>query len=154
MIASIGSILTSLLPPTTSTTFPIFTPLNLLSLAPLNALSLRNKHVRIISLTSTVARLLTGLSADYLSPPLIAIPNPRYNPEESEDDAPEHLFIRKRKVLLNRSALAAIMAFFLGMVFAYTAGLLGTESGLWVLSFGVGSMYGGLFTLTVSRVRS
>lgn len=113
------------------------------------ALNLRNKHVFILSLTGTIARLLTGLSADYLSPPLVAIPAPH----SDDPQAPTHLFVRKRKQIIPRSVYAAICAVMLAAVFGWCAGYLQTESGLWVLSAGTGGLYGALFTLSVSPRR-
>ena len=141
ILATMGSVLTSLLPHASE---------NLLLLNAVNALGLRNKHVRILSLTSTSARLITGLSADYLAPSLVSVPNPRSNTDNAEDDMPERLYIRKRKVRLTRSAFAAICSFVLAAIFAWSAGMLSSEGGLWVLSGGVGALYGALFTLTVS----
>lgn len=85
----------------------------------------------------------------------MAIPNPAFNPDEEDNlDIPEHLFIRKRKVRLSRSAFAAVCSLVLAGVFAWCAGWLGNEGGLWVLSGGVGALYGALFTLTVSSAWS
>lgn len=111
-----------------------------------SGLALRNKHVFILSLASTVARLVTGLTADWLSPPLIAVPAAN----SDNPDSPTHLFIRKRKQRLSRSMYAALCAIALAAVFAWSAGLLETERGLWVLSGGTGALYGALFTLAVS----
>lgn len=153
VIASIGSFLTSLLPPTTEmsaigsfdmfTASPTFTLLSTASDA--EALRLRNKHVFILSLTGTIARLLTGITADYLSPPLVAVPAPPSN----DPDAPDHMFIRKRKQILPRSLYAAISALLLAAIFGWSSGFLKTERGLWVLSAGTGGLYGALFTLSV-----
>lgn len=117
-----------------------------ISMAADNGLMLRNKHVFILSLASTLARLFTGLTADWLSPPLVAVPAP----PSSNPDAPSHLFIRKRKQRLSRSMYAALCCVFMAAVFGWSAGLLETERGLWVLSGGTGSLYGALFTLAVS----
>ena len=77
IIASIGSILTTLLPPIPSDSGPpvksILTTFMTLA-SPINPLKLRNKHVSIISLTSTVSRLFAGALADYLCPPMKAVP--------------------------------------------------------------------------------
>lgn len=154
VIASIGSFLTSLLAPTTSA-LPIPT-FDILSLNPLSilstkssdeeALNLRNKHVFILSLTGTIARLATGLLADYLAPPLVAIPAPA----SDDPNAPTHLFVRKRKYKMSRSMFAALCAILLAAVFGWCSGYLKTERGLWVLSAGTGGLYGALFTLSVS----
>ena len=120
-------------------------------------LTLRNKHVFILSLSSTIARLLTGITADYLDPPLIRL-EPTLgttntdSPAEdsSEEDEPHlHTFVRKRPVRLRRSMFAAVCAAVQCVVLCWVAGLVSGEPGLWVLSGGVGSMYGALFTLTV-----
>jgi len=110
------------------------------------ALNLRNKHVFILSLTGTIARLATGLMADYLAPPLVAIPAP----PSDDPHAPTHLFVRKRKYRISRSMFAAICAICLAGVFGWCAGYLRSERGLWVLSAGTGGLYGALFTLSVS----
>jgi hypothetical protein len=155
VISSIGSFLTSLLPPTTSAlssvSFDTFSgsPASVLwSASDEEALNLRNKHVFILSLTGTIARLLTGITADYLAPPLVAVPAP-----PSDDPlAPTHLFVRKRKQRMSRSVFAALSAVLLALIFGWCAGYLQTERGLWVLSAGTGGLYGALFTLTVSII--
>jgi len=155
VIASIGSFLTSLLPPTTSSTSShsldiLLSPLSILSTTSTSdeeALNLRNKHVFILSLTGTIARLLTGISADYLAPPLVAVPAPH----SDDPHAPTHLYIRKRKQRLSRSLFAALCAVLLAGIFGWSAGYLQSEKGLWVLSAGTGGFYGALFTLSVSR---
>jgi hypothetical protein len=149
IIASVGSILTSILPPT-------FAPLSSSSLAMMStitshgssALSLRNKHVMILSLSSTISRLFTGVLADYLCPPAVAVPAPRSN----DPDAPSHLFVRKRPIILSRAMFAALCSAILAAIYAWSAGMLESEAGLWVLSGGVGTFYGALFTLSVSII--
>ncbi|ODN86849.1 hypothetical protein L198_07214 [Cryptococcus wingfieldii CBS 7118] len=141
VIASIGSILTSLLP----------APTSLLSLASPNPLKLRNKHVFLLSLSSTLARLITGILADYLSPP----PTPFKNPEHTPGDPtkPEHVLRQVKKVRLTRSGFAGLCAGVLAGVFGWGgSGWLRGESGLGVVSVGVGAMYGALFTLTPAIV--
>lgn len=163
VIASIGSILTSLLPPTIRSSLVAWTasfqPLSLLStrsssaLSPHpgpNALALRNKHVSLLSLTGTVARLLVGITADYLAPPPTAVPAP----PSDDPNAPTHLFVQKKKVRLRRSTFAALCALALAAVLAWSAAWLEDEPRLWVLSAGTGMLYGALFTLTVSWVGS
>lgn len=120
-----------------------FTTLSLASDA--EALRLRNKHVFILSLTGTIARLLTGITADYLSPPLVATPAPH----SDDPHAPTHQFVRKRRQILPRSMYAAISAAILAAVFGWSSGFLKSEKGLWVLSAGTGGLYGALFTLSV-----
>jgi hypothetical protein len=137
IIASIGSILTSLTPDLS---------FNLYTLgAPPNALALRNKHVQILSLTSTVSRLLTGVLADYLCPPAVAVPS-----TDSSPHTPSHVMVQKKPIRLYRATFASICTIALCGVYAWSASALETESGLWVLSGGVGWMYGAVFTLTVS----
>ena len=102
----------------------------------------------ILSLTSTFSRLLTGVIADWLCPPPVAVPAP----PSSDPDAPTHLFIRKRPIKLYRSMFAAICSVGLSLIYAWSAGWLKSERGLWVLSGGVGTLYGAVFTLTVSRL--
>lgn len=201
-IASIGSILTSLLPSPTSllpsptsllpsptslftTTFSYSTPQ---AASDTNPLKQRNTQVFLISLSSTLFRLLTGLLADYLSPPPTAVPNPAYHPDQDDPFAPTppeavdhtnddrapagagtgaggggerrahaqppHLWKQIKKVKMSRAAMTATCALLLGAVYVFgAAGLQGKQGQggerLWVLSIGVGAMYGALFTLTV-----
>jgi len=58
--------------------------------------------------------------------------------------------VRKRPIRLYRSSFAALCSLILAAVYAWNAGWLDSEKGLWVLSGGVGTFYGALFTLTVS----
>lgn len=204
-IASIGSILTSLLPSPTSllptatataTAHPFShfcTPHHAAS--DTNPLEQRNTQVFLISLSSTLFRLLTGLLADYLSPPPTAVPNPAYHPDQDDpfaatppeavavDDTnddrapagaggesaengdrhrdrerahpqPPHLWKQIKKVKMSRAAMTGTCALLLGAVYVFgAAGLEGKQGQggkrLWVLSIGVGAMYGALFTLTV-----
>lgn len=198
-IASIGSILTSLLPSPTSL-LPTATPLSHFSTphhaaSDTNPLKQRNTQVFLISLSSTLFRLLTGLLADYLSPPPTAVPNPAYHPDQDDpfaatppeavaaDDTnddrapagaggesaengdrhrdrerahpqPPHLWKQIKKVKMSRAAMTGTCALLLGAVYVFgAAGLEGKQGQggkrLWVLSIGVGAMYGALFTLTV-----
>ncbi|WWC90200.1 uncharacterized protein L201_005133 [Kwoniella dendrophila CBS 6074] len=161
VVASIGSIITSLLPPTTSINpssliFSLFNPTNefkftINSTESTTPLALRNKHVFLLSLTSTISRLITGALADYLAPPLTATINPLHKTDPVNQ--PTHLFIRKRPVRLSRSAFAALSGTILGLVFAWSAGFLnGKGETLSVLSAGSGAMYGAIFTLVPAIV--
>ncbi|KIS00547.1 hypothetical protein L804_01962 [Cryptococcus deuterogattii 2001/935-1] len=201
-IASIGSILTSLLPSPTSL-LPTATPLSHFSTphhaaSDTNPLKQRNTQVFLISLSSTLFRLLTGLLADYLSPPPTAVPNPAYHPDQDDpfaatppeavavDDTnddrapagaggesaengdrhrdrerahpqPPHLWKQIKKVKMSRAAMTGTCALLLGAVYVFgAAGLEGKQGQggkrLWVLSIGVGAMYGALFTLTPAIV--
>lgn len=186
-IASIGSILTSLLPTPTSlfSPFSLFTPYDIDT----NPLAQRNTQVFLISLSSTLSRLFTGLLADYLSPPPTAVPNPAYRPDQDDpfastpppqdhdddednhaiaaggasgaDDRerahpqPPHLWKQINKVRMSRAAMTGTCALLLGAVYVFAAAGLQGENGekrLWVLSVGVGGMYGALFTLTPAIV--
>nr|XP_019014016.1 uncharacterized protein I206_00093 [Kwoniella pini CBS 10737]OCF52797.1 hypothetical protein I206_00093 [Kwoniella pini CBS 10737] len=151
IIASIGSIITSLLPPTSFNSSLLFTTLApYVASTDLNPLATRNKHVFLLSLTSTIARLVTGVLADYLAPPLQATPNPAHRRDPTQSS---HLFIRKRPVRLSRSAFAALAGASLGLIFAWSAGMLGdTGARLSVLSAGTGAMYGTIFTLVPAIV--
>ncbi|ODN73718.1 hypothetical protein L202_07258 [Cryptococcus amylolentus CBS 6039] len=140
VIASIGSILTSLLP----------SPTSLLSLASPNPLKLRNKHVFLLSLSSTLARLITGILADSLCPPPTPFKNPDHTP--GDPSKPEHVFRQVKKVRLTRSAFAGLCAGVLAGVFGWGSGWLRAEGGLGVVSVGAGAMYGALFTLTPAIV--
>ncbi|WWD06342.1 hypothetical protein V865_004432 [Kwoniella europaea PYCC6329] len=148
VVASIGSIITSLLPPTSLN--PSSLIVNLVMTTDQSPLALRNKHVFLLSLTSTLSRLITGVLADYLAPPLTATPNPAHRRDPTQHS---HLFIRKRPVRLSRSAFAAIAGSTLGLVFAWSAGYLSGEGeDLSVLSGGTGAMYGAIFTLVPAIV--
>lgn len=124
-----------------------------------HALGLRNKHVMILSLTSTLSRLITGVLADYLCPPLVAVPASRDSTGEGgavddidQEGRPKMVFVRQRPIRLYRSMFAALCSVILAGVYAWSAGWLDSEKGLWVLSGGVGTFYGALFTLTVSAL--
>ncbi|KAE8541326.1 hypothetical protein D1P53_002685 [Cryptococcus gattii VGV] len=199
-IASIGSILTSLLPSPTSLLPIPFSHLSTPQAASdTNPLKQRNTQVFLISFSSTLFRLLTGLLADYLSPPPTAVPNPAYHPDQEDpfaptpaeivDDTnddrasagaagesvangdryrggdrerahaqPPHLWKQIKKVKMSRAAMTATCALLLGAVYVFGAaglqGKQGRQGGerLWVLSIGVGAMYGALFTLTPAIV--
>lgn len=110
IVASIGSIMTSLLPPTR---IGVISPSG-------SALTLRTHQIFLLSSSSTLARLLTGLVADYLCPSR-----------------------------MRRSTLVATCMGMLAMIFAYAAGVLESVDGIWVVSLGVGWLYGALFTLAV-----
>lgn len=47
---------------------------------------------------------------------------------------------------------AALCSAILAAIYAWSAGMLESEAGLWVLSGGVGTFYGALFTLSVSII--
>jgi hypothetical protein len=166
VMATFGNIVTALLPPealltlsalgqATTQAFQLFNPTALTSTPPLvltaakdQALMLRNKHVFILSISSTLSRLVTGVLADHLAPAAVAVPAPH----SDDPDAPTHYFVQKKPIIMHRSMLAAICAALLGLVFAWAAGWLYTEGTLWLLSFGVGSLYGALFTLSPAIV--
>ncbi|KAK4688251.1 hypothetical protein P7C73_g1872, partial [Tremellales sp. Uapishka_1] len=156
MFASIGAILTSLLPPSTPILSAFLFASSPTPNTPKSALSLRNKHVLILSLSSTIFRLFTGILADYLSPPATALPPPPISSSSSSSscDGSEDghmmsstIFIQTKPIRLHRSAYAGICCGILGMIFAWNAEFLKSEKGLWVLSGGVGAMYGSIFTL-------
>lgn len=163
IMATFGNIVTALLPPDAMLTFSALgqaatqafqlfnptaltsTPAFVLNTAKDRALMLRNKHVFILSISSTIARLVTGVLADYLAPAAVAVPAPH----SDDPDAPSHYFVQKKPIIMRRSMLAAICAGLLGLVFAWAAGWLYGEGWLWVLSLGVGALYGAIFTLSV-----
>lgn len=95
------------------------------------ALALRSKHILYLSISSTLARLIVGAAADYLSPIVIS---------QAEE--------RRRKISAKRSTLTVACMAVETAVFVYTAAALETEKGLSVLSLGMGAMYGAIFTLT------
>lgn len=162
IMATFGNIVTALLPAeamlslsalgqATTQAFQLFNPTALsstpgLTTATDKALQLRNKHVFILSISSTLSRLVTGMAADYLAPAPVAVPAPH----SDDPDAPSHYFVQKKPILMRRSMFAGICAGLLALVFAWAAGWLGAEGSLWILSLGVGSLYGALFTLSVS----
>ncbi|WVQ82871.1 hypothetical protein IAT38_005007 [Cryptococcus sp. DSM 104549] len=148
VIASIGSILTSLLPTPTSL-LSLLTLSSTTTSTPHNPLALRNKHVHLLSISSTLARLITGVLADYLSPAPTPFPNPAHRTDPSK---PSHVFKQVKKIRLTRSAFTGVCAGVLGAVFAGCAAWLSGEAGLGWLSVGVGGMYGALFTLTPAIV--
>lgn len=148
IIATVGSIVTSVLPPDTSAhLLSLMSPIQHLSVAADTALSLRNKHVFILSIASTLARLITGFAADYLAPAPVPVLN-----HSDDPDAPEHIFVQEKPILLRRSAFCAICSALLASVFAWSAAYLDRESRLWILSGGVGALYGAIFTLTPAIV--
>jgi MFS family permease len=63
-----------------------------------------------------------------------------------------HIYVQRRPVKLLRASFNAMCAVLLAGVFAWSAGALQSEEGLWVLSAGTGVMYGALFTLTPAIV--
>lgn len=154
VIASIGNILTSLLPPETLRT-EVLDAIKAVptvvtfarSAAENSALALRNKHVLILSICSTVARLATGFLADMLAPPLASVQLPD---EGSTHGSGAHRGARRFRLL--RTSFNAICCVALGLVFLWTAGFLESESRLWILSAGVGALYGAIFTLTPAIV--
>ncbi|KAL1407246.1 hypothetical protein Q8F55_006664 [Vanrija albida] len=154
IIATIGTILTSLLPPEQLAAIkqfmaqtmghPLLSVSTLASAAESSALELRNKHVLILSMCSTVARLLTGFAADRLSPAPVAVPAPR----SDDPTAPSHYFVQQEPIILSRSAFCSLCTVGLGAVLAWSAAYLDDEPHFWVLSAGVGTLYGAIFTLT------
>ncbi|TXT13159.1 hypothetical protein VHUM_01560 [Vanrija humicola] len=154
IIATIGTILTSLLPPeqllalkqffAQTMGHPLLSVSTLASAAESSALELRNKHVFILSMCSTVGRLLTGFAADRLSPAPVAVPAPA----SDEPGAPSHYFVQRDPIILSRSAFCSICTVGLGAVLAWSAAFLKDEPHFWVLSAGVGLLYGAIFTLT------
>jgi hypothetical protein len=107
--------------------------LNILSTAttmakPDPSLALRSRHVLYLSVSSTAARLCTGVVADYLSP--INLPQ------------------GSTRRTVRRSVLAALSLFLLAGVFLWGALGLETERGLTAISIGAGISYGMFFTIT------
>jgi hypothetical protein len=96
------------------------------------SLALRSHHVLLLSISSTAARLATGIIADYISPVI-------------QDDGANGA---KRRMIVRRSGLAAGCLVVLTGVFLWGAMGIATEKGLDVLSIGVGAMYGSVFTIT------
>jgi hypothetical protein len=95
-----------------------------------NSLALRSHLVLLLSVSSTVARLVTGVLVDYLSP--VSPPPGGVN----------------RRRTIDRSILAAGCLVVLSGALLW--GALGVRSvkGLDLLSIGVGGMYGAVFTIT------
>lgn len=147
IIATVGSIVTSVLPPDTVKLFlSAFSP-SITTFASDTALSYRNKHVFILSIASTLSRLATGFAADYLAPAPVPVPSHSDDPH-----APQHIFEQRKPIILRRSAFCALCSAALAGVFAWAAVYLDRESRLWVLSGGVGALYGAIFTLTPAIV--
>lgn len=93
-------------------------------------LALRSHHVFLLSISSTLARLVTGAVADYLAPVV---------PSTSGG---------VRKTIISRSVLASVSLAVMSGVFLWGGVLLHTEQGLSVVSVGIGAAYGTFFTLT------
>lgn len=157
LMASIGSVASSLLPPDSRAVFvdvikafASWSPSATVSTAlkDSSALAIRNKHLFIVSIASTVARLITGFTADWLAPAPIAVPAA----PSDDPNAPSHYFVQRDPVRLRRSVFCALCAAFLAICFAYNAAFLEEESQLWILSGGVGLLYGAIFTLTPAIV--
>lgn len=91
-------------------------------------LELRSKHILYLSISSTIARLITGVVADYLSPIV----------------SPPH----SSKTRVGRATLTAVCLTICTTVYLFAIWGMKTEESLWVLSIGIGAMYGALFTLT------
>lgn len=128
-LASIGAILSSILADSEpaphdnvfSMTFfgPVVQP---------SALQLRYKHILFLSMSSTIARLITGVVADYLSPIVL----------------PPHATTRKT---VKRTTMTAICVAVCTVVYLLAVFAIKTEARLWIISLGIGAMYGALFTL-------
>ena len=97
------------------------------------SLALRSHHVLLLSISSTVARLATGIIVDYISPVVV---------DESVVD------LGHRRKVVRRSMLAAGCLGVLAAAFLWGAVGVKTVKGLDGLSIGVGGMYGAVFTIT------
>ncbi|KZO89940.1 MFS general substrate transporter [Calocera viscosa TUFC12733] len=93
--------------------------------SPSTALSVRQLHVRLISVFNTVSRIGSGLLADRITAPPSAGPR-----------------------RLSRLIFVTVSGAVLGAAFAWTAWGLRTEKSLWVLSTATGAGYGTVFTVT------
>jgi hypothetical protein len=95
--------------------------------------ALRRHHVQNISISNTLARLIVGASSDWLSrptPPSLGRTRPHFS----------------------RVAFLALVCFTSATVFFYSGAGLSVD-GLWILSVGIGSMYGGFFSLIPAIIR-
>ena len=100
------------------------------------SLALRSHHVLLLSISSTVARLATGIIVDYISPVVV---------DESIVVGEDH---GRRKRVVRRSMLAAGCLGVLAGAFLWGALGVKTVNALDGLSVGVGGMYGAVFTIT------
>jgi hypothetical protein len=170
-MASIGSILTSVLPPVSPdqvlascfSSPPHFALRGFMTQRAVSPdpLTLRNVQVTILAVSSTLARIATGFLADYLAPPLVAVPiradvvsgtPSETGTGDDADEMPKVKYVRLHPVRMWRMTFAGICAAVLGGVFVLGASIVKDEKTVWILSVGVGAMYGSLFTLTVSIV--
>lgn len=126
-LASIGAILSSILADSEPAPHNVFSMSLFGPIVQPSALQLRSKHILFLSMSSTIARLITGVVADYLSP--IVLP-------------PHSTRKTVRRTTMTAVCVAVCTAVYLVAVFAIK-----TEARLWVLSLGIGAMYGALFTL-------
>ncbi|KZV84422.1 MFS general substrate transporter [Exidia glandulosa HHB12029] len=97
-------------------------------------------QVRLISITNTVSRLVFGFLADFTSPIANYLPS-------GELEYPRKSYIsRVLFLVLGTTCLSAALAW---MLFGVS-----TQSGVWVLSVGAGTAYGGFFAILPGLVSS
>jgi MFS family permease len=163
LVNSIGSIITSLLIPVPHSSSSSSQPTSTLPSPLLTTLlkkhhpsgpsphQTRQSHVQLISITNTLSRLFIGFIADYFSSSKIPPPPPPatasssvLNPADTDPEPPQPVRYQLSKVTL----LLGVIAFLITPTYLWSAIGLHSIGTLWVLTGGVGTAYGALFTLT------
>lgn len=111
------------------------------------AFRIRTRHVQILSLSNTIARLAVGWLSDTLSTSTSSAPPDM----DATNDARKWT---RRRPSISRIAFLVSSCVLLVFVFLFTSVVLDSTSKLWVLSLGVGTAYGAIFTLTPAVVRA
>ncbi|GAA5821489.1 hypothetical protein JCM11251_004648 [Rhodosporidiobolus azoricus] len=141
VMASIGTILESLVSPGHTPAFPSS------STSPSQALTLRRRHVSALSLANTVSRLVVGATSDWLAT------GPTRRPDETRGDAavPARKAVWRKSIRLWFVGAACLL---LAVAYGWGGTGLSTPAGLWVVTLVTGTSYGTVFTLTPALVRT
>lgn len=162
IVNSIGSIITSLITPPPSSSHHLLS----ISSLPLTALKfkqpslpsphqVRQSAVQLISITNTLSRLFIGFIADYTSssetpppaPPAVAPSSVLPPVDPAEED--KRRSSQSRRIQISKiTLLLGVIALLIVPTYLWSAIGLSSLRSLWVLTAGVGSAYGALFTLT------
>ncbi|GAA6028126.1 hypothetical protein JCM8097_001882, partial [Rhodosporidiobolus ruineniae] len=129
-MASVSSILDSLLPPTVLA-------------SPAGALSLRKNHVALLSVSNTVLRLAVGAASDWIAAPPAS--------RTSSGGETRALSSWRRNIRLWMVGAACLL---LASAYGWGATGLRKPAGLWVVTLATGIGYGTVFTLTPALVRA